>query len=91
MKKNPPYALHVSCRLADLFWTLPASFRGDAKASNPESDRWIGQAQNKLEIPDRRALRVVRNDQLYFACSTACQPMSRRQNPSGQRMRSTAA
>ena len=52
---------------------------GRCESIEPGIQRWIGQVQNKLEIPDRRALRVVRNDELYFSRSTACQPMSRRQ------------
>jgi len=47
------------------------SFRGARLTREPGLSRLGTKEQDKLEIPDRRALRVVRNDGAYFTRSAA--------------------
>ena len=66
-----------------------SSFRGRSEAIELRSCNCTSERSARCVAPytrdaDRRASRVVRNDVLAaFSRSTACQPMSRRQKPSG--------
>ena len=79
--------------------SVRSSFRGGASRRTRNLE--VMACNDTISDSGSDAWRAVRNDGGYgvsgrryspaFSCSTACQPMSRRQKPSGHWMRSTAA
>src|SRR6185437_14653787 len=87
-----PRARHHRARRRRGFAVALRRHSGARASANPEPRSCVISRSAISRFRIDALWRVVRNDGywLTFSCSTACEAMSRRQKPSGQRMRSTA-